>query len=139
MNILLIIVFIVLILVGIGLAGYFGYKHFDKKDKSTLNEILFALGVVLAIVGFLGAIFVIIRARKGKKVKIDESADTPPLLSRDNQSYPGYPMQQQSYPGYPYPMQQEPYPGYPSPPPLSQPIPIPSRQSYPNYPMMSQY
>ena len=118
MNILTIVIFIVLILVGIFLAGYYGYKHFDKHEKSTLNEILFAVGVILVIVGFLGAIFTIIRSRKGKsKAKMEtemmEMSPTQPLYPIQ-QTMPSYPNLPQSYPGQqmmpPYPAVQG-YPG----------------------------
>lgn len=128
MNILTIVIFIVLILVGIFLAGYYGYKHFDKHEKSTLNEILFAVGVILVIVGFLGAIFTIIRSRKGKsKAKVEKEivevpAQPPYPAQQMMPSYPG----QQPYPGvqgYPGPQMMPPYPGQ---------QPYPGVQGYPS-------
>ena len=120
MNILTIVIFIVLILVGIFLAGYYGYKHFDKHEKSTLNEILFAVGVILVIVGFLGAIFTIIRSRKGKsKAKMEKEIVEVP-------AQPLYPIQQ-GMPSYPGPQMM---PGYPNQ------QPYPAVQTYPGQQMM---
>ena len=75
-NLTLIVVLLILWFVGIFLAGYFGYEHFDKNKKTETNLILFVLGVILAIGTFIGIIVLFIkRSRLPKMNKAPASTD----------------------------------------------------------------
>lgn len=115
-NLTLIVILLILWFVGIFLAGYFGYEHFDKHKKSETNLILFVLGVVLAIGTFIGIIVLFIkRSRLPKKPKAGASTNIdsmkmdmesapmlPPAYAMDNYGpgMPSYPAQ--SFPGASY-------------------------------------
>jgi len=94
-NLTLIVILLILWFVGIFLAGYFGYEHFDKHKKTETNLILFALGVILAIGTFIGIIVLFIkRSRLSKQTK---ASDITGDMGKEMTGYnlpPGYP------PGY---------------------------------------
>lgn len=105
-NLTLIVVLLILWFVGIFLAGYFGYEHFDKNKKTETNLILFVLGVILAIGTFIGIIVLFIKRSRLPKVKkapasTDMSSENAPLNLPSGYG-PGYgPMPGRgSMPGY---------------------------------------
>jgi hypothetical protein len=104
-NLTLIVILLILWFVGIFLAGYFGYEHFDKHKKSETNLILFALGVILAIGTFIGIIVLFIkRSRLPKQTK---ASDITGDMGKEMAGYnlpPGYPPGYENMPlmqGYP--------------------------------------
>ncbi len=119
-NLTLIVVLLILWFVGIFLAGYFGYEHFDKKKKTETNLILFVLGVILAIGTFIGIIVLFIkRSRLPKNVapassgSMSEKASLMEMPSGYPSVPSGYPSTQSGYPAGAYPSGG--YPGgYPS-------------------------
>jgi hypothetical protein len=134
-NLTLIVILLILWFVGIFLAGYFGYEHFDKHKKSETNLILFVLGVVLAIGTFIGIIVLFIKrsrlpknpmanTTKADTGNINAMENTPmlppgypsgPGYAVDNyaiQSGAGYPVAQ-SFPGASYGMQPQMMPSFP--------------------------
>lgn len=111
-NLTLIVILLILWFVGIFLAGYFGYEHFDKHKKSETNLILFALGVILAIGTFIGIIVLFIkRSRLPKQTKASDITGDMGKMSNEMTGYnlpPGYP------PGYENMPLMQPQPGFPS-------------------------
>lgn len=117
-NLILIVVLLILWFVGIFLAGYFGYEHFDKHKKTELNLILFAIGVILAIGTFIGIIVLFIkRSRLPKKTA---ASDITKDMGQMNYNLPpGYPPGYENMPlmqglqAQPYPaMQPQAYPAF---------------------------
>jgi hypothetical protein len=136
-NLTLIVILLILWFVGIFLAGYFGYEHFDKGKKTETNLVLFALGVVLAIGTFIGIIVLFIKRSRIPKNPMTGTGATVDSMKMEMESAPmlsgGYPGMEGKYPqqmmpsypgveaGYPqqmmpnYPAQNFPsanYPGY---------------------------
>ena len=107
-NLTLIVILLILWFVGIFLAGYFGYKHFDEHKKSETNLILFVLGVILAIGTFIGIIILFVkRSRMPKKTKAsDVTSDTGDMGYNLPPGYPpGYESAPLMAPGYGQSMQ----------------------------------
>jgi hypothetical protein len=72
-QVIILIILLILWVVGVFLAGFFGYKFHDEQKKNTTNEVLFIAGVVIAVGTFIGVIIVIIKASRGKsKVKVED-------------------------------------------------------------------
>jgi hypothetical protein len=95
-NLTLIVVLLILWFVGIFLAGYYGYEHFDKNKKTETNLILFVLGVILAIGTFIGIIVLFIKRSRLPKTRkapasTDMNSENAPLnLPSGRAPMPGY-------------------------------------------------
>jgi hypothetical protein len=125
-QIIILVILIILWILGVFLAGFYGYKFHDEQKKNTTNEVLFIAGVVIAVGTFIGIIVVIIKGSHGKsKVK----AEPEPMMD----TAPAYPQVYASaLPGNDQPYQP------------SSPINIPGRNPYMSYspplpPMMGSY
>jgi len=103
-NLTLIVILLILWVVGIFLAGYFGYEHFDKGKKSETNLILFVLGVVLAIGTFIGIIVLFIkrsRLPKNPMPSASSSGTGDDSMKMDMERMPMMPVAPSLQGGYP--------------------------------------
>lgn len=120
-RIITLVVLLILWIVGVALAGFYGHKFHDEKKKNTTNEVLFIAGVVLAVGTFIGIIITIIKISRGKaKVKVEDAMPENPMAGYA--PYNSGPEYASSLPGNDLPYQP------------SSPIPIPGRNPYMNYP-----
>jgi hypothetical protein len=64
---ILIIVSFILILGGLALCGYFAYEELEKKNKKDIHIWYIVIGIVLVVLGIIGAVIFIRQLKVGKK------------------------------------------------------------------------
>jgi hypothetical protein len=64
---ILIIVSFILILGGLALCGYFAYEELEKKNKKDIHIWYVVIGIVLVVLGIIGAVIFIRQLKVGKK------------------------------------------------------------------------
>jgi hypothetical protein len=104
--IVLIIVAIILIAAGIGLAAFYTHKHVDQNKKKDSHIFAIAAGAVLALIGFIIIIVVIIKNSSNNK-KLNDSEINPlaDMEDMDTSMSPGRNMQPRQM--YMQPQQQQ--------------------------------
>ncbi len=114
-NLTLIVILLILWFVGIFLAGYFGYEHFDKGKKSETNLVLFVLGVVLAIGTFIGIIVLFIKRSRIPKNPMASGSSSGTGDDSMKMDMERMPMMRPDVPGPMYPEQGYPAQSFPAP------------------------
>lgn len=66
-DIIIIIISVIILGGGLYLAVSNGLEIFARKKKTTQKEVLFAVGLILAVIGFVGLIVGLLRQFKSKK------------------------------------------------------------------------